>query len=167
MSSEQSNSSKSPWPVRPATLEDAPFIVESNLLLAWESEQKRLERELLEPGVRRVLGDQSLGRYFIAHNEQGPVGQLMLTTEWSDWRNGAIWWIQSVYVMPDFRGQGVYRALHSHVAALGTEDPGVVGLRLYVEHANHTAQKTYNKMGMENAGYLVFEQMFVGPGAGR
>ncbi len=132
------------WPIRSAELADAPFIVEANLQLAWESEQKRLDRELLEPGVRQVLDDPSLGRYFIAYNQAGPVGQLMLTTEWSDWRNGAIWWIQSVYVVPECRGQGVYRALHSHVARLGAEEPGVVGLRLYVEHANH-ARKTLTK----------------------
>jgi len=108
-------------------------------------------------------------RYFIAMRQADvagretvslPVGTLMLTDEWSDWRNGWWWWIQSVYVAPDHRRRGVYAALHRHVEALARATPGVVGLRLYVERDNARAQETYAALGMVDAGYAVFEQAF-------
>lgn len=145
--------------VREAVEGDAESIIEFNERMAEETEGKRLPRDVLGPGVRAVLGARSLGRYFVACRGEHVIGQLMLTTEWSDWRNGQIWWIQSVYVRPDERARGVYRALHEHVRSLADTTSGVVGIRLYVEKSNTVAQATYRRLGMTDAGYVVFEDM--------
>jgi ribosomal protein S18 acetylase RimI-like enzyme len=146
--------------VRDATPADAERIVRWNMLLAEESEAKQLSVDVLTRGVRRVLADRSKGRYFLADVDGRPAGQTMVTYEWSDWRDGQIWWIQSVYVEPGFRRRGVYRALHRHVIATAKADGGVVGLRLYVERNNVLAQQVYQNCGLANAGYIVFERMF-------
>lgn len=148
--------------IRQATPEDGPFLVEGNLRLAAESESKELDAETLAAGVETALRDPQKGRYFLACVDGRPVGQLMLTGEWSDWRNGLIWWIQSVYVLPEFRRQGVYQALSRHVERLAAER-GVVGLRLYVEKDNLPAQGAYRKAAMREAGYIVYERMFDRP----
>lgn len=151
-------SSAANWPIRPACLDDLPVIVEHNQRLAWETESKKLDQVVLTDGVRRLLGDASKGRYFVAVAEEQLIGQIMLTYEWSDWRNGTIWWIQSVYVRQEFRRRGVYRALHSHVLDQARRVQDVVALRLYVEDANQAGQATYLSLGMKPAGYRVFEQ---------
>jgi ribosomal protein S18 acetylase RimI-like enzyme len=162
--------------VRRALLEDGPTIVEFNCRLAEESEGKRLDRSRIVPGVDAVLSNPRKGRYFVAlcddestvpatdardakSNGARIVGQLMHTFEWSDWRNGEIWWLQSVYVVPEFRRQGVFRALFDHLRHEAASDPGVVGLRLYVEEQNRRAQATYESLGMTSGGYFVMEQM--------
>jgi GNAT superfamily N-acetyltransferase len=132
--------------------------VEFNRLLALESEHKVLDPAILEAGVAAVLADPGRGRYFVAEGEGGMMGQLMLTTEWSDWRNGWFWWIQSVYVCAEARRQGVFRALYEHVEGLARQDASVVGLRLYVEEENLHAQETYLRLGMERTGYLLLER---------
>lgn len=142
--------------IRPAQPQDAPLIVEFNLRLAEETESKRLRRDLLEAGVRTLLNDPRKGRYFVACHEDQIVGQIMHTYEWSDWRNGDFWWIQSVYVHPDFRGSGAFRSLLNHLRNLAIEED-VVGLRLYVEDQNHAAQEVYRKLEMVSAGYRVLE----------
>jgi GNAT superfamily N-acetyltransferase len=147
--------------IRPATINDHATVVEFNRLLAEESEGKRLDLELLGPGVRAALADPTKARYYLACRQENPVGQVMLTFEWSDWRNGEIWWIQSVYVRPDHRRQGVYRALHEHVSQLAMDTPGVVGLRLYVDERNLRAQQTYRRLGLRPAGYFVMENLTV------
>lgn len=146
--------------IRPAQPDDWPTIVESNCRLAEESEGKRLDRATLQAGVRAVLADPNRGRYFLACADGRIVGQLMTTWEWSDWRNGRIWWLQSVYVHPDYRRRGVFRRLFEHVLRAAESDPGVVGLRLYVENGNERAQETYRSLGMSGAGYFVLERMF-------
>lgn len=146
--------------IRPATVDDWETVVEFNYLLAAESEDKILCRETLSRGVKAALADAAKARYFLATRQERPVGQVMLTYEWSDWRNGHIWWIQSVYVVPECRQQGIYRALHQHVAALAQHEGNVVGLRLYVERNNHRAQQVYQRLGMRSAGYLVYENFW-------
>jgi ribosomal protein S18 acetylase RimI-like enzyme len=144
--------------VRPARIDDCEIIARYNCELAWETEQTRLDAETVLQGVQAVLADAGKGRYFVACCEEQVVGQLMHTREWSDWRNGDIWWLQSVYVAPSFRGRGVFRTLYQHLAAQAQADPGVVGLRLYVESDNTQAQQTYRQLGLREAGYFVMEQ---------
>ena len=145
--------------IRKATLDDLETIVDFNIRLAAESEDTHLDRETVRGGVRGLLADAARGAYYVACGP-GIVGQMMHTHEWSDWRNGDIWWIQSVYVHPDHRRRGVCRALYEHVRTLAAADPGVVGLRLYVERENAVAQATYAGLGMRMAGYLVMQDLF-------
>ena len=146
--------------IRPAALADAETIVDFNQRLAWESESKQLDLETLRRGVAAILANENLGRYFMACLGEQIVGQLMLTYEWSDWRNGQIWWIQSVYVPPERRRLGVFRRLHAHVRRLALEEGQAVGLRLYVEQHNELARQVYRQLGLTEAGYLVMEEMF-------
>jgi ribosomal protein S18 acetylase RimI-like enzyme len=147
-----------PPTLRRAVPADAATIAEFNCLLAEESEGKVLDRAVLAAGVAAGLADPEKALYFVAEEGGAVVGQLMLTREWSDWRNGWIWWIQSVYVRKDARRRGIFRALYQYVEGLARADPGVVGLRLYVERDNHAAQETYLNVGMERTGYLVLER---------
>jgi GNAT superfamily N-acetyltransferase len=147
--------------IRDATLEDAATIVDFNERLAWESEHKRLDHKTLRQGVQRLLADSSWGRYFVACREGQIVGQLLITYEWSDWRNGPIWWLQSVYVVADCRRQGVFRQLHAHVRSLAKDQGQAVALRLYVERNNVAAHEVYRQAGMHDAGYFVMEESFV------
>lgn len=148
--------------VRPAVPQDWPSIVEFNCRLALESEGIRLEPARVATGVQALLADPGKGRYFVACLGERLVGQMMHTYEWSDWRNGHIWWLQSVYVLPEFRRQGVFRRLFQHVRHEAAAEPGVVGLRLYVEQDNHLARQTYCAVGLRPAGYAVMEWFFKG-----
>jgi GNAT superfamily N-acetyltransferase len=147
-----------PLTIRQAGPADAPVIVEFNCALAEESEGKTLDAATLEPGVNAVLADPLKGLYFLAEEDGRPVGQIALTYEWSDWRNGWFWWIQSVYVRKEARRKGVFRALYGHIEEKARRDPEVIGLRLYVEEKNESAQETYFKLGMERTGYFVLEK---------
>jgi GNAT superfamily N-acetyltransferase len=149
-----------PYSVRPARPTDLDFLVDGNARMALETERRELDRELLEEGVAAVLNDAAKGRYFIADDGSGPVGQLMLTYEWSDWRCGWFWWIQSVYVVPEARGKGVFSLLYRHVLDEARRDPEICGLRLYVEHDNARAQQIYLHLGMRESGYRVLEVDF-------
>ncbi len=146
--------------IRNATLEDHTRIAAWNDALARESEDKALDLAVVEPGVMRVLQDPALGRYFIAQVGAKPAGQMMLTYEWSDWRNGMFWWIQSVYVAPEFRGRGIFRALYQHVRGLAEQDGRVCGLRLYVHDGNTDAIEVYRRLGMVDGHYRVMETEF-------
>jgi len=139
-------------------LADVPLLAQWAKAMALETEQKTLADEDIHPGVRRAIEQEGLARYFIAELNGRPTGCLMLTHEWSDWRNGLWWWIQSVYVDPECRRQGVYRALYGHVQALAENDADVQGIRLYVEKENLSAQQTYLSLGMHDSHYRVFEQ---------
>lgn len=143
--------------IRAAAAHDAPTIVEFNRLLALESEAKQLDPAVLDSGVRQALARPEMCRYFLAEADGQIVGQTMLTYEWSDWRAGVFWWIQSVYVRAEHRGRGVFRALFEHIAALAKADPEVCGLRLYVEQHNAAALATYGRMGMIPSGHLLYE----------
>ena len=146
--------------LRRATPADAGFIVESNVAMALETEGLALDEGLVRPGVAAVLADASLGFYLVAEIGGSPAGQLMVTFEWSDWRNGLFWWIQIVYVRPEYRRQGVYRALHNHVADVARGAGGVCGLRLYVEQDNTTAQQVYESLDMYRTRYQMYEVEF-------
>jgi ribosomal protein S18 acetylase RimI-like enzyme len=145
--------------IRLARRADARAIVEFNAAMALETEGKRLLPEVIDAGVRSLLRNPRAGFYVIAERENLAIGALMITKEWSDWRNGTFWWIQSVYVHPAFRRQGVYRRLYRHVQTMAAKDRRVCGFRLYVERENRRAQKTYRKLGMEKTRYLVFEEL--------
>ena len=143
--------------VRQAEARDIPFLVNGNVAMALEAEHKHLDRPTVERGVRAVFESPGHGRYFVAEVDGKVVGQAMYTCEWSDWRCGDFWWFQSVYVAPEARRAGVFRALYRHIENLAKSDPGVCGLRLYVERDNERAQETYLRCGMQDAGYVVME----------
>lgn len=142
--------------IRGATVADAEVIAAFNAAMALETEQKRLDPVVLRAGVEGAIARADSARYFLAEVEERVVGQLMVTFEWSDWRNGDFWWIQSVYVAPEFRSRGIFGALYRHVEGLARE-AGACGLRLYVERENVGAQGAYRRLGMGDAGYVVFE----------
>lgn len=150
--------------VRPAVVDDARVIEAFNRALARETEGRELDPGRIGPGVLAVLRDASKGRYLVAEREGRVIGQLMVTNEWSDWRNGMFWWIQSVYVVAEERGRGVFAALYRALEAEARSTAGVCGLRLYMEHHNDRARGAYLKLGMKPAGYEVFETDFTLPG---
>ena len=144
--------------LRRATPTDVSLLVEFNAALAWETEHKRLKPDVLTAGVRAVFDDPSRGFYTLAIDEAGEaVGQMMVTYEWSDWRNGWFWWVQSVYVHEDARRGGVFRALYREIERQAAADPAVIGLRLYVETDNTRAQSTYRALGMTDTTYGMME----------
>ena len=146
--------------VRPAAPVDLDVLVEFNAAMALETEGRRLDPARLRAGVRAALADPARGTYRVAEVDGRVVGALLLTREWSDWRNGWFWWIQSVFVAPDARGRGVYRALHESVLAEARADRGVCGVRLYVEQDNRRAQSVYAAVGMQRTHYVFYEDDF-------
>ena len=149
-----------PYQIRLATSEDCEVIAHFNTRLASETEGKLLDPETILAGVKTFLADQHRGRYFVAVSENAVVGQMAHTREWSDWRNGEIWWLQSVYVLPDFRQRGVFRALYQYLEALALGSSDVIGVRLYVESHNRRAQEAYQRLGLRDANYSVMERIF-------
>src|SRR5262245_12545420 len=145
--------------IRLASGQDADALIAFNRAMALETEQKELLPEVISAGVRSMLANPAAGFYLVAEDERRVVGALMVTREWSDWRNGSFWWIQSVYVRPECRRQGIYRRLYQHVKKIAAQDPAVCGFRLYVERENARAQSTYRKLGMTETRYLVFEEL--------
>src|SRR5262245_56927285 len=145
--------------IRQATPADGPVIVEFNRCLAEETEGMTLDLEVLQRGVEAALADpKNKGPYFLAANAQTVLGQMQITYEWSDWRNGLAWWIQGVYVRPEARRQGIFRTLYRHVYQLAKRTPDVIALRLYVDRDNQRAQETYLNMGMEWMNYLMLQR---------
>jgi len=144
--------------IRPGRPDDAALIADMNARMAEETEHKTLDQAVLLAGVRAVLADPSRGRYFIAELDGAMVGQTAITLELSDWRNGWLWWLSSVYVHREARRRGVFRALYEHVLAEARAAGDVVGLRLYVERDNQVAQNAYLKLGMERTAYQVLER---------
>lgn len=143
--------------VRPAHTNDAPVIVEFNRRLALESENVVLNPAVLGPGVAAILADAQRGRYFVAEQDGTVIGQLMITYEWSDWRNGWIWWLQSVYVRAESRRLGVFRALYEF-AERQAQSEGVVLIRLYVEKENTPAQATYKRLHFEEMHFHLLQK---------
>jgi ribosomal protein S18 acetylase RimI-like enzyme len=145
--------------IRAATLDDLDALVEGNLAMARETEALALERAVLERGVRAVLAGERAGSYRVLEQGRRVAAQLMITYEWSDWRAADLWWVQSVYVWPEHRRQGLYRRLYAHVRE-EARAAGAAGLRLYVEVENLAAQRTYAALGMNGARYTMFEDLF-------
>ncbi len=145
--------------IRLARPEDAPAMVEFNQAMALETEGKTLDSQTLTSGVRSVFDDQEKGFYAVAEADGRIVGGLMITFEWSDWRNGWFWWIQSVYILPDFRGRRIYSLLYAFVKKEAEKQGDVCGFRLYVEKENEQAQKVYEKLGMQKTYYFMYEEM--------
>lgn len=146
--------------IRDAVASDLDVIVAYNEQLALETEDKVLDHEILIKGVTRAIADPDALRYWVAEVDGKVVGQAAMTREWSDWRNGWVWWFQSVYVTERHRGQGVFRALHAHIRETALAEGDVIGLRLYVEEENERAKATYRALGFEQGGYQVFEELW-------
>lgn len=139
------------------TPRDIDKIVQFQIDMAMESEGCLLNREKVTHGVTAAMNDETKGIYWVAQIEGNTIGSLMLTREWSDWNNEWYWWIQSVYVMPEFRKRGVYRAMYSTLKEVATENH-VSQIRLYVDKTNLSAQKVYQRLGMHESHYLMFEE---------
>jgi GNAT superfamily N-acetyltransferase len=156
--------------IRDAVPADRPMIAEFNRRLAVETEGKVLDPAVLDRGVARALADPDRLRYWVAETRGSAdshlVGTTAITREWSDWRDGWVWWLQSVYIDADFRGQGIFRALYQHIRDAARAEPDVIGIRLYVENGNLRAQKTYEALGMMPGGYSVLEELWLGPSQG-
>ena len=138
------------------TYNDIEAITGFQIAMALESEGTVLDSENVLNGVTAVMKDESKGTYIVARTEDRPVASLMITREWSDWNNGWYWWIQSVYVMPEYRGQGIFRAMYTKVIEMAKEQK-IAQVRLYVDRHNINAQKVYQKLGMEECHYLMYE----------
>jgi GNAT superfamily N-acetyltransferase len=146
-----------PVAVRPARPADAPAIVRFQVAMAAETEELALEPAVVARGVDAVFADRAKGEYFVAEDDRGTVvGGLLVTPEWSDWRAGTWWWIQSVYVVPEMRGRGVYAALYGSVRRTVEERPELVGIRLYVADGNRQALEVYRRLGMIRDHYDMF-----------
>ena len=146
--------------VRSAGSGDASLLIEFNLAMAMESEDKGLDRATLAAGVEHLIEHPLDGFYLVAELAGVPAGSLMVTYEWSDWRAGRFWWIQSVYVKPEYRRKGVYSALHQSVRERALSAPDTCGIRLYVERENAGAQATYASLGMSETAYRLYEEEF-------
>ena len=144
---------------RPATRADITTIAEFQLAMALETEQLALDPATVVAGVTGVFEQPERGHYYIAEEDGANVGSLLITREWSDWRNGEVWWIQSVYVVSTARRRGIYAGLYRYVQALVADNPAIRGLRLYVDQTNTAAQAVYTQLGMNGEHYRVFEWM--------
>jgi len=149
--------------VRDACPADAATITEFNCGVARDSEHVALDRERVRAGVEKALGRPDLCRYFVAERDGELIGQVMITLEWSDWRARLFWWIQSVYVTPAYRRQGVMRAMIDHIETLARQDSEVCGLRLYVEQDNETAIRAYKRLGLTPSGHVIYERDWASP----
>lgn len=145
--------------IRKATTGDISQIVDFQLNMALETERLELNRDILTAGVKNVLTGERGASYYMTEIDGTLAGMLMITLEWSDWRNGWVWWIQSVYVRPEFRGKGLYKMLYSHIVSLAEKSDDIMGIRLYVDKTNTNAQKVYKTLGMNGDHYLVYEWM--------
>jgi GNAT superfamily N-acetyltransferase len=143
--------------IRPGLLFDINVIAEYQVKMAWETEQLKLDPPTVELGVAAVFDDPAKGKYWLAEVNGEVVGCLLTVPEWSDWRNGTVLWIHSVYVKPEFRKHGVFRKLYSHLRTMVEASKDLRGLRLYVEKANHTAQKVYESLEMSGEHYHLYE----------
>ena len=143
-----------------AATEDVAAIAQFNIAMAAETEDLALDPQTVHAGVAAVVSDDRRGFYLVARSDGKAVGSLMITYEWSDWRNGNLWWIQSVYVVPSARKQGIFRLLYDNVISLAKQSGDAAGVRLYVEKDNRGAQEVYRKLGMAVTAYRVFEIIF-------
>ena len=142
--------------IRKAVVDDAESIVAFQKAMAWETEEYHLDDGIVTPGVTAVFKSPALGQYYVAESDGQVVASLLITSEWSDWRNASVWWFQSVYVLPGYRRKGVFRMMYEYIRK-EAESAGVAGLRLYVESANIIARKTYESLGMTSEHYTMYE----------
>ena len=145
--------------IREGYHEDVATIARFQLAMAKETEKINLNHTVVSQGVKAVMADPGKGKYFVATDEGKVIASLMITFEWSDWRNASVYWIQSVYVTPDYRRQAVYKKMYNHIQKLIEQDPNISGIRLYVDYKNLSAQKVYEKLGMDGTHYQLFEWM--------
>lgn len=145
--------------IKQANLADAPVIAEFNCKMAMETENLQLDSSTVGTGVENLMQRPEHGFYIVAKLNDTVCGCLMITREWSDWRNGLFWWIQSVYIEPEYRRQGIFRKMYQFISEYAKQE-SVIGLRLYVEQENKIAQKTYNELGMQKSNYQIYEQIF-------
>jgi GNAT superfamily N-acetyltransferase len=144
--------------VRKAIPSDASSIIDFQQKMAWETEELKLDPETVRMGVNAVFEDHSRGQYYVAEEDENLIASLLITYEWSDWRNCNVWWLQSVYVLPEYRRQGIFRQMYNHIRLLA-EKNDIGGLRLYVETKNSAAKKTYESLGMSSEHYSFYEWM--------
>lgn len=144
--------------IRKAILADSPSIADFQLKMAWETERMTLDPDVVIKGVKAVFEDPSRGQYYVAEATGRVIASLLITFEWSDWRNCNVWWFQSVYVVPEFRRQGIFRNMYAHIRNIA-EEQDIAGLRLYVETKNERARKTYEALGMSSEHYSFYEWM--------
>ena len=144
--------------IRKATPEDASQIIDFQQKMAWETEKMHLMAETISKGVNAVFSDTSRGQYWVAEDNNIVIASLLITYEWSDWRNANVWWFQSVYVLPGYRRTGIFRSMFKHIKN-EAEKEKIAGLRLYVETNNTIAQNTYENLGMKSLHYKMYEWM--------
>ncbi len=142
--------------IRKAIIEDASVIIDFQKKMAWETEGMTLKPEIINNGVNGVFDNPSRGQYWVAEDNGQIVASLLITYEWSDWRNSDVWWFQSVYVLPEWRRKGIFRSMYDKIR-LEADNNGIAGLRLYVETNNSAAQKTYEALGMQSQHYRMYE----------
>ena len=152
--------------VREATLSDVAHLVKFNLAMAWETEKRRLDKQRLLAGITAIVECSTRGVYLVGevsrpNGKREVMSQLLITYEWSDWRNGHFWWIQSVYVHPEWRGQGVFRRMYQYVEQKAKSSEEVCGIRLYVEHKNTMALAVYERLGFSHTSYRILETDFI------
>ena len=139
---------------------DCKTLAKFNMAMAWETEKKRLELPVVTKGVQTLLKNPQHGFYAVAEVESQVVGSLMVTYEWSDWRCGLFWWIQSVYVKPEFRQQGIFKRLYEFLKEKAAQEQNICGFRLYAEQSNSVAHNTYGSVGMKETPYKFYEESF-------
>lgn len=144
---------------RKAVVKDADAIQSFQQAMAWETEKLKLDEATLSKGVHAVFKNAELGQYHVGIAEDQVVGCLLLTKEWSDWRNGTVWWLHSLYFKPEYRGRGLFSGMYKYVQDLAKQDPGIRGIRLYVDETNKNAQAVYKKLDMHGDHYRLFEWM--------
>ena len=144
--------------IRKATHTDIPVLIEFQQKMAWETERMTLVTDIITNGVKGVFQNPSRGQYWVAEDEENIISSLLITYEWSDWRNTYVWWFQSVYVLPEYRRTGIFRSMYQHIKN-EAEKENIAGLRLYVETNNITAQNTYENLGMKSLHYKMYEWM--------
>ncbi|MGK7391277.1 MAG: GNAT family N-acetyltransferase [Candidatus Cyclobacteriaceae bacterium M2_1C_046] len=145
--------------IRQANPSDKGILKKFQKQMAWETEKLELDEDQLDKGLEAILNDASKGNYFVAEEGGNVIACLMVTPEWSDWRNGIVWWIQSVFVDEDYRRKGIYRQLYNHIQDWVKSNEDYKGIRLYVEKDNKTAQQVYSALGMDGEHYKLFEWM--------
>lgn len=144
--------------IREAKQKEKPILKQFQKLMAWETEKLELDEEQLDKGLEAVLADPLKGKYFVAEEDK-IIACLMVTPEWSDWRNGIVWWIQSVFVVEGHRRKGIYRQLYKHIQDWVNSNKNYRGIRLYVEKDNKIAQQVYSNLGMDGEHYKLYEWM--------